>query len=243
MRFLCLHGAIGNVDNIRIQLEPLGKELDSDHTATFHFINAPVAVIPPAGFSEYFGPGPHYRWMDDEGAGEDSMLNRIRELPVGQDPEDVMRILTSSDKGWRNRNAVMQYLYDTLESHPDIEGIIGYSEGSAMAATLILDELSKLENEGRPRRIKCAVFFTGWPPLNGKNKPLLADESDTLVDIPTLHIVGANDPYRHGAVALYNVCDPDTAHMFDTGKGHTIPRAGKLVADNQRYLGRAWYRA
>jgi hypothetical protein len=39
------------------------------------------------------------------------------------------------------------------------------------------------------------------------------------------------DPYRYGALALYNVCDPDTANMFDTGKGHTIPRTGKVISE------------
>lgn len=37
------------------------------------------------------------------------------------------------------------------------------------------------------------------------------------------------DPFRHGAYALYNVCDPDTAVFFDTGKGHTIPRSGLVI--------------
>ncbi|EEA20044.1 hypothetical protein EYB25_007580 [Talaromyces marneffei] len=231
MQFLCLHGAIGNVDNISIQLEPLRKELESDQAATFHFINAPVTVDPPEGFTEYFGPGPHYRWMDDEGAGEESMINRIRRLPSGQNPEDVMRSLATSDKAWRNRETVMQYLYDTLEEHPEVEGIVGYSEGSAMAATLILDEVHRLHKEGRPRRIKCAIFFTGWPPVSPDNELVLSDESEIILDVPTLHIVGANDPYRYGALALYNVCDADTANMFDTGKGHTIPRTGKVISE------------
>lgn len=39
------------------------------------------------------------------------------------------------------------------------------------------------------------------------------------------------DPYRYGALALYNVCDPESANMFDTGKGHTIPRAGKVISE------------
>jgi hypothetical protein len=39
------------------------------------------------------------------------------------------------------------------------------------------------------------------------------------------------DPFRHGAFALYNVCDPDTAMFFDTGKGHTIPRSGKVIIE------------
>lgn len=25
-------------------------------------------------------------------------------------------------------------------------------------------------------------------------------------------------------MALYNVCDPDTAYLFDHAKGHTLPR-------------------
>jgi hypothetical protein len=36
--------------------------------------------------------------------------------------------------------------------HPDIEGIVGYSEGATMAASLILDEDRKAQEIGRPRR-------------------------------------------------------------------------------------------
>ena len=44
------------------------------------------------------------------------------------------------------------------------------------------------------------------------------------IDVPTLHCVGADDPYLAGAMALFNICDQDTAILFDHGKGHTIPR-------------------
>jgi hypothetical protein len=150
--------------------------------------------ITTAGFEEYFGPGPHYRWMNDAGAAERSMLNRIRELPVGENPEDVMRSLaqTQADAGWQNHEAAMEYLYDTLENHPEIEGLVGYSEGSAMAATLIIDEERRFEMTGRPKRIKCAVFFTGWPPYSCDDKLVLADETDLTISMPTLHVVGAN---------------------------------------------------
>jgi hypothetical protein len=39
------------------------------------------------------------------------------------------------------------------------------------------------------------------------------------------------DPYRAGADCLYNVCDPDKAHFFDTGKGHTVPRGGPVIEE------------
>ena len=179
------------------------------------------------------------------------MISRVRKAPHGSSPEDVMRALGKDwDGRWNNHHQVMDYLYDTLDKHPDIEGIIGYSEGATMAASLIMDEERKAQETGRPRRIKCAVFFTGWPPLSPEEDVVLADESDYIVDVPTLHVVGANgkfdiylphinhtltifniDPYRYGALALFNVCDPDTAAMFDTGRGHTIPRSGQVITE------------
>lgn len=54
---------------------------------------------------------------------------------------------------------------------------------------------------------------------------LLADEAkDMILDIPTLHVLGCNDPYLAGAVSLYNMCDEDTAELLDHGMGHAIPR-------------------
>ncbi|KAJ5088243.1 DUF341 family oxidoreductase [Penicillium angulare] len=230
MKFLCLHGAIGNIDNISIQLSPLQKDLAEDNTASFHYINAPVKIIPPPGFEEYFGVGPHFRWADDGGAAEDSMISRVRTIPDGQNPEDVMRDLVGDRKvKWINFDDVMKYLFDTMESDPEIQGIIGYSEGASIAATLILEEAKRLRATGRPRQIKCAMFVTGWPPMHPIDGALLADESDVVLDVPTLHVIGANDPFRHGAYALYNVCDQDTAVFFDTGKGHTIPRSGLVI--------------
>lgn len=180
------------------------------------------------------------------------MISRVRQIPVGQNPEDVMRDLVGEREViWSNHQQVMDYLYETMEKVPDIEGIIGYSEGAAIAAALILDEQRRHEETGRERRIKCAMFVTGWPPTDPNEGVILADESELMVDVPTLHVVGANgknlpiygccgaklmvhcrvDPFRHGAYALYNVCDPDTAVFFDTGKGHTIPRSGMVITE------------
>jgi hypothetical protein len=60
---------------------------------------------------------------------------------------------------------------------------------------------------------------------------LLADECENIIDVPTCHIVGCNDPYIHGAMALFSMCDEDTATLFDHGKGHTIPRDAKTLAE------------
>jgi hypothetical protein len=66
---------------------------------------------------------------------------------------------------------------------------------------------------------------------DGQVKVLLADECEDVIDIPSLHVVGCNDPYILGAVALYNMCDPDSAELFDHGKGHTVPRDAKAIKE------------
>ena len=131
------------------------------------------------------------------------MISRVRKIPDGQNPEDVMRDLVGDrDVVWKNHKEVMQYLYDTLEKNPDIEGIIGYSEGASIAATFILDEERKQRRTGRPHRIKCAIFVTGWPPIDPVKGIILADETDTVVDVPSLHVVGA-----HGIVPYLYLVD------------------------------------
>jgi hypothetical protein len=128
---------------------------------------------------------------------------------------------------------------------------------------LILDEDRKAQEIGRPRRIKCAVFFTGWPPLSpeemrrgrpiswaflsssrirlaaivapslyptmpsisGFLSPLspeedvvLADESDYTLDIPTLHVVGAD-----GNLDIYHPCSNDILTVYFWRRPLPIP--------------------
>lgn len=121
------------------------------------------------------------------------MISRVRKIPDGQNPEDVMRdLIGERNVVWLNYNDVMEYLYDTLEKDPEIQGIIGYSEGAAIAATLIVDEERRARTTGRLRQIKCAMFVTGWPPMHPVDGVLLADESDVMIDVPSLHVIGAN---------------------------------------------------
>jgi hypothetical protein len=101
-----------------------------------------------------------------------------------------------------------------------------------------------------PRRTdnmrKCAIFFAGWPPVriaDGRVKTLLADEHDEMIDIPTCHVVGCNDPYIDGAVALYDMCDEDMAILFDHGKGHTVPRDETTVGELAKTIERTFDQA
>lgn len=229
MRFLCLPGAYGSIKNLEVQLAPFVKEVAADGTTSFFYTQGTVPCTPPAGFETYFGPAPHYRFIEFDGIKGNDVLERIRDMPEGRNAEDVLRELLGDDDSEdgikKGMNDALAAIYRTMDEEGPFDGICAYSEGATVASTLILDEQRRELEEGRPRQIKCAIFFAGWPPLlPGQNQMVLMDDSDITIDVPTLHVVGAGDPYLHGSMALYNVCGEDGARLFDHGKGHIIPR-------------------
>lgn len=60
---------------------------------------------------------------------------------------------------------------------------------------------------------------------------MLADEDGEVIDIPTCHIVGCDDPYIDGAMALYSMCGQDSAELFDHGSGHFVPREPQTLSE------------
>lgn len=200
------------IPHTNISTAPLVNELASDNTAELHFIHGPVQAYPPEGFEEYFGQAPYYRFIEPnkgDGNGEgDDVLERIRHFPEGATAEDQMRELMSygsgsvgstpdsSDDGsnygdYSNSSAqnAMDYLYQIMEKEGPFDGIVGYSEGATVAATLLLHEQRRFEREGRLPMFKCALFFAGWPPMTPEfDGIVLADETDLTITIPTCHI-------------------------------------------------------
>lgn len=173
---------------------PLLKELNTDNsTTTFHYLNGPLLVSPPPGFEAYFGVGPHYRWIDDGQKPGKSTIRRVRDLPTSESNDDAMREVLG-DVHCRNYTDLMDYIEGVLEKNPEIGGMIAYSEGAAAAATYILDEQRRHREDGRERQIKCAMFVGGWPAMRRDTKGfILADDGgDEMIDIPTLHVLGAN---------------------------------------------------
>ena len=123
------------------------------------------------------------------------MIDRVRNNTDGTNAEDMMRGIAGDKHGvFRNYTELMQYFDETLDKNPEIAGIIGYSEGASLAATYLLEEQRRQREEGRPRRLKCGIFITGWPAMTPDKGFILADEDDEeveLIDVPTLHVVGA----------------------------------------------------
>ena len=141
---------------------------------------------------------------------------------------------TAGQPTFSNIRSVVDRLIKLMEAEGDIEGVIGYSEGAEIAASLILEEARRHRETGRTPLLKCAVLICGWPPMDPvTGKIVLADDEfeGDIISIPTCHIVGAADPFLDAAMALYNICDPDSADLFDHGGGHVIPRGKDTISD------------
>ncbi|KAL8389021.1 hypothetical protein RB595_008855 [Gaeumannomyces hyphopodioides] len=238
MRFLCLPGAYGSADKFQVQLAPILKELTDDGTATFYFTHGPCKVEPPEGFEEFFGEPPYYRFIEpDEVAAkmqENDVLSRIRDFPRGETAEDTMRELMTVGVATSHRSTsrAIKYLSDVIARRGPFDGIIGYSEGATVASTFLLHEQRRAARTGQLSCLKYGIFFAGWPPVDPTTHGLvLSDETEERIESRTLHIVGSLDPYLDGSMALYNVCDPDTAYLFDHAKGHTLPRDRETIKE------------
>jgi hypothetical protein len=177
------------------------KELTEDGTATFHFIHGPCTAVPPEGFEEYFGKPPYFRFIepdqDVETTHDDDVLSRIRDFPDCETPEDTMRELMREGiaSSHKSTDQALKFLVKIMEERGPFEGIIGYSEGATVAATLLLLEQRRAVTRGTEPMFKYAIFFAGWPPVDPVTHfMVLADESDEVIEIPTCHISKSSKP-------------------------------------------------
>ncbi|KAI1476272.1 serine hydrolase-domain-containing protein [Daldinia eschscholtzii] len=241
MRFLCLPGAYGSAKNFGVQLGPFAKHMEDRGLATFTFTQGVHEVEPPLGWENYFGSRPLYRFLEAAGGTGDAfeVVRRVRHIPRGLSPEATLRLFKPPrpiEFDWSTFREALNHIFETIESDPEIDGLIGYSEGAMMAASICAEENRRWEEKGIPRRIKFAIFFAGTPPLVAEGDGFvarLADEHGTSISIPTFHVFGSNDPLVYSSVALYNACDQDLAQLYDHGLGHLVPRD----ADNVEQLG------
>jgi predicted esterase len=167
--------------------------LESDGTATFHFIHGFHKAVPPEGYEDFFGGPPFFRWLEEskDPEGVDG-LERIRDFPAGASPEDTLRLfnpLGSSDGLAITATQALEHLREIVKEHGPFEGIIGYSEGALMAGTLIMQEEEFKKNGDYNNKFKLAMFFGGWPPLKPDLKGMmLADETDLQLEVSTIHV-------------------------------------------------------
>ncbi len=114
------------------------------------------------------------------------------------------------------------------------DGVMGFSQGAALAAMLMIRHYSSTMSESEGP-FRFAVFICAAVPH--KEVALrhgMVEFLDPAVDgqpikVPTTNIVGARDPHIGNAITLGNLCQDRGRAVFDHGGGHEIPRHPKEI--------------
>lgn len=116
------------------------------------------------------------------------------------------------------------------------DGVIAFSEGSAVAADVVLEQQRRrrrrerkeagIEGDAVDKDFKVAVFLCGAPAWDyQRQRYLLKDENEERIRIPTVSIVGAKDQMKPAGTALYDICEREggMAGFYEHPGGHVVP--------------------
>jgi pimeloyl-ACP methyl ester carboxylesterase len=235
------------IDNAHHGIGPLLSKLSSDHS--YDFVDGEIPCAPAHGI-ELLYPPPFLCYYDrHETASIHSALTVLGEI---------------------------------IEEDGPFDGIIGFSQGAALAASFILSH--QLDSPQKALPFKVAIFIAGGLPLSpsptkGKDitaearlaektgglmlSPLQEKELEIVVEmtnnrtivespddrifsfdpdffsgarisIPTVHIIGSNDPWAGYSKALVRLCRADLTKVQFHNGGHDVPRSEsslRLCAD------------
>ena len=149
-----------------------------------------------------------------------------------------------------------QLIEEIIETDGPFDGVIGFSQGAAVVATMMLERLEK--DPFSPDLFRVAIFICGGCPLrvslpdedhghgnanpNGNSNTCTPDprghwqriDPQTVspkqrIRIPTVHIVGNKDDAYEDSLRLRDVCNPTSRFEFDHGGGHEIPRDPRVT--------------
>ena len=113
------------------------------------------------------------------------------------------------------------------------DGVIAFSQGAALAASLIVHKTRQLRNAPPSSPgFRCAIFFSGGVPMDPSIlseskttfRPLSYEADGVVIEIPTAHIWGTNDDvYPTFGPVLSKLCKRDNRAEFIHSGGHDIP--------------------
>ncbi|KAK7941587.1 uncharacterized protein PG986_013974 [Apiospora aurea] len=209
-RILCLHGGGTNAVIFRAQCRQLSLKLEPYFRLVY--AEAPYASKPgPDVVSVYADYGPFKRWL--------------RWLP--EHPEVEERAAREAIDA-----SVRQAMDDDDEvaSGPWV-GLLGFSQGAKLAASLLYRQQIRVERLGKGSRgttdFKFAVLMAGRAPIIAlKGPPDLMDvvNEEHVLRLPTIHVHGTLDtglPLHRELLEKY--CSPETARVLEWPGGHRIP--------------------
>ncbi|KAI1127895.1 hypothetical protein F5Y10DRAFT_188152 [Nemania abortiva] len=154
---------------------------------------------------------------------------------TGSVPDEPLGLPSSKNGCFRfvgtdlaQRKLLLPKILRALKTHGPFDGVIGFSEGGLIAASLLLyDEHYSLYN------LKCGIFFSAATPYDlklfmqlGTSRMLDPEVDGVAIKVPTAHIWSDNDE-KHPDMGqkLARLCDPTVREEFVNHGNHDIPGA------------------
>ncbi|KAF5565482.1 EF-hcalcium-binding domain-containing protein [Fusarium phyllophilum] len=232
MRLLCLHGRGTNSDIFESQLAPIANLLPERYV--LDFLDGPCEVNAAPGVDSC-SSGPYLAWHRRHFA------------------KDLASAYT--------------YVKTVIDEDGPYDGVIGFSQGAALAASLLLSHQQQAPSA--PRLFKFAIFLSSVLPAAASEKmgvdsteyvvsyekslpeffglstleiadmssieraylfkqfPSANNPGGTLhyIDIPTLHILGSQDPFFNFGKIVVDLCDGKKREVLVHDGSHEVPRS------------------
>lgn len=130
----------------------------------------------------------------------------------------------------------LEYLLDVVRKEGPFDGVLGFSQGAAMAA-LLCARLQTGSTELGLQMPRFGVFVAGFDPTTADTFQPLMESAGRIAVQGSLHISGARDtlviPDRTRAL-MNNFFDPATAIWHSHAGGHVVPSTSgdrKVITD------------
>ena len=216
-RLLCLHGGGVTGAVFRAQARSLIRHLPDFRLV---FADGPFFCNPGPGIVPvYEDCGPFRRW-----------LRWLPEHPPIDDDAAAAEVVYALETTKKNDPGDGPWV-----------GLIGFSQGAKLAASLLYDQQIRVEKEGKAETdYKFGVILAGRSPLvsfceyskspacvtaGGLSEGAVFDgDSPHKVKIPTIHVHGLSDPGLYLHRNMYEKYhDPETRTLIEWDGGHRVP--------------------
>ena len=139
------------------------------------------------------------------------------------DPDSPSSVLSALDD-----------LEEYVAQEGPFDGIMGFSQGAALAAMLIIRHDNSIRCQSDSLFHFGVFICAAVPHKEAALKSGIVEFLDPAVDgqpvkVPTANIIGSKDPHLSNAVRLGNLCQERGKVVFDHGGGHDIPRHPKEI--------------
>ncbi|PGH13481.1 hypothetical protein AJ79_03611 [Helicocarpus griseus UAMH5409] len=249
---LCLHGSGTSAEIFKIQTLRLRRELQ--HRFSFVFLDGPFETSPGPGVLPVFADeGPYFTWVDPtasdppprslERKDEDDrkregkrgrtqlmpkrtvdVLEEVVRRQIEKDGKGFVGVLGFSMGGRLAAGLLMEQQWRIMKEQKTVNGEGDTNENGVDGSTTTVDQ---------EQTFKFGVFICGTSPPITKLHDLLNHDSEDReeakvrlpqIDIPTLHVLGLNDPwFTQGEVLAATHFTPAKRTVRRLEMGHHLP--------------------